>query len=468
MENLLNRTIERIKWLISKANITVYIVIAMIIGVFVGHFSPHFAVELKPLANAFLRMIQALEAPLIFSTLVVGIAGHGDDLKRIGRMAVKCLLYFEVVTTFALIIGLIMVNITRPGSGVDLDRTNNSTLPINHNGVGLSWQHELEKIIPNSFFKAASDNEILQIVFCALMFAVSMFYVEVEHRNTMLKFLESLSHIMFKVVKLVMNYAPIGIGCAIAATVGTSGLKVLINLGQLVAVLYISLIIFALVILLPIALISRIPIKEFLRAVGQPFLIAFATASSESALPKAMENMEAFGVPKKIVSFVIPTGYSFNLDGTSLYLSLAAIFCAQVDGVDLGLGDQILMMLTLMLTSKGVAAVPRASLIILAAVAQQYGISLEPISLILGVDAFMDMARTSINVLGNCLASVVMAKWEGEFRSAEWERERSGGGSVVSSPNGEESPRISQSSVDFETSPLATKKTMKGPYTLVE
>ncbi|PRP77856.1 glutamate-aspartate carrier protein [Planoprotostelium fungivorum] len=410
------------KLVYQKCNITVCIIIAMLIGVIIGHVAPNFAVGLKPLSNVFLRMIQSLEAPLIFSTLVTGIAGHGQDLKRIGRLAIKSLVYFEVVTTFALMLGLLMVNITQPGVGIEYNRSSNTTIvPTGHS---ISWEGELEKIVPSSFFKAAADNEVLQIVFCAIMFAVSMFYVEEEHRNTMLKFLESLSHIMFKVVKLVMYYAPIGIGCAIAATVGKSGLGVLYNLGKLVASLYLTLLLFIICILLPIIFLARLPVREFFRAIGQPFLIAFATASSESALPKAMENMEAYGVPKKIVSFVLPTGYSFNLDGTSLYLSMATLFCAQAEQVDLSIGEQILILFTLMLTSKGVAAVPRASLIILAATVQQYGISIEPISLILGVDAFMDMARTSINVFGNCLAAAVVSKWEGEFRSAEWYQER--------------------------------------------
>lgn len=362
---------------------------------------------------------------MIFSTLVVGIAGHGADMARVGRLALKSIVYFEIVTTFALIIGLLAVNIAKPGSGfVGQMIEDPKDLPTNK---PITWITEMEHIVPEAFFMAMADHKaVLAIVFCAAMFSVAIMKADEESKRVMIAFNSSLSLIMFKVVELIMNYAPIGIGCAIAATVGKFGLGVLVVTGKLVGTLYATLIIFVLIVLLPVLLIGRIPIVQFARAAGPPFLMAFATASSESALPKAMENMVAFGCPPEIVAFVIPTGYSFNLDGSTLYLALAAMFCAQVAGVTKSVGDQIVMMLTLMLSSKGVAAIPRASFIVLIATLGNANIPLYPLSLIMGVDAFMDMARTSINVLGNMTACCIVAKWEGEFRNEAWQARQNG------------------------------------------
>ncbi|KAJ1974097.1 hypothetical protein H4R33_006865 [Dimargaris cristalligena] len=402
------------KWL-GKTNLTFWIVVSVIFGILLGKFAPTVAMRLKPFADIFIAMVKCLVTPLIFSTLVVGIAGHGDDLKAVGRLALKSFIYFEVVTTLALVVGLVFVNLFKPGVGINLDNVSKSE-GEKMSKHDMSWEAELKKIVPTSFYKAAADNEVLQIVFCSLVFAVALIKVKSrEHRVTMLAFLDSLAAIMFDVTALVMMYAPIGIGAALAATIGQNGLEVLINLGKLVGCLYGALVGFVLVILLPIALLARVPLMPFIRAVGRPFLLAFTTASSEAALPIAMENLQAMGVPKNIVAFVLPAGYSFNLDGTTLYLSLAGVFAAQAGNVDFPLGQQILMMFTLILTSKGVAAIPRASLIVLSAALDQFGLPLETIAVIMGVDAFMDMARTSINVLGNCLASVVIARWEGVF-----------------------------------------------------
>ncbi|KAF9329363.1 hypothetical protein BG006_007543 [Podila minutissima] len=406
-----------------KTNLTMWIVLSMIIGVLIGQFAPAFAVEIKPLGELFIRMIQCIVGPLIFSTLVVGIAGHGDDLARVGRLAVKSIVYFEVVTTFALIIGLLSVNLVKPGVGFSMANATNPNITV----VPITWVTELNHIVPDSFFATlANPKAVLALVFCAVMFSVAIMLADPQSKKVMLAFNDSLSKIMFKVVILVMNYAPIGIGAAIASTIGKYGLGSLGAVGKLVGTLYATLIVFAVVVLLPVALMARLPLRDFARAVGGPFLMAFATASSESALPKAMENMVAFGCPPEIVAFVIPTGYSFNLDGSTLYLALAAMFCAQVAGVDKTVGEQIVMMLTLMLTSKGVAAVPRASFIVLIGTLGNANIPLEPLSLILGVDAFMDMARTSINVLGNMTACAVVSRWEGEFRNEEWHMRQSG------------------------------------------
>jgi proton glutamate symport protein len=391
----------------------------MIVGVAVGYFLPDgasgfHATDLQVLSSVFLRMIKSLIVPLLFATLVVGIAGHGDDMKRVGKLALRSIVYFEVVTTIALLVGLLAVNLVKPGLGVNLVAATVDT------GVELaktktSISAVLEHTVPQSFFDAAVRNDALQITFFALIFAVALSRVQGPAKTFMLSACESLSEVMFKFVGIVMKFAPIGIGAAIAVTVGKSGLGVLKNLGVLVLTLYGSLIVFAFVVLLPIALVFKVPIRRFVRAVKEPWLIAFSTASSEAALPRALQNMVQLGVPRRIVSFVLPTGYAFNMDGTTLYLAVASLFVAQAAGINMPLSQQFLMMFTLMLTSKGLAAVPRSSLVILSGTLAQFGLPLQGVAVILGVDALMDMARTSLNVLGNCLATVVMARWEGSF-----------------------------------------------------
>ena len=385
----------------------------MVVGVLIGTFAPQFAVSLKPLSNVFLRMIKSIIVPLIFSTLVVGIAGHGDDMKRVGRLALKSIIYFEVVTTLALVIGLVAVNLVRPGEGVALAGSAEAGKELSHNiqtGTGF-----LEHLVPTSFFDAAAKNEVLQVVFFAVIFAVALSKVQGRSKEFVLAGCEGLADVMFKFTMMVMRFAPIGIGAAIAVTVGQSGLGVLFNLGKLILTLYGALVVFFLAVLLPVALLFRVPLRRFIRAVRSPALIAFSTTSSEAALPLAMQSMEAIGVPRRIVAFVMPTGYSFNLDGSTLYLAVTSVFVAQAAGVPMTLAAQLFMMLTLMITSKGVAAVPRAALVILSGTLTTFGLPLEGVAIILGVDALMDMARTSTNLIGNCLATVVMARWEGEF-----------------------------------------------------
>ena len=398
---------------LRRVSLTQWIVFSMVAGTLLGWFTPGFAVHLQILSTIFLRMIKALIAPLIFGMLVVGIAGHGDDLKRVGRLALRSIVYFEVVTTLALVVGLVCVNVIRPGEGVPIAAASASQ------GAALAATHVsadtvLVHVVPQSIAESAANNEVLQIVFFAVLFGVAVTKVRSGPKQTMLAVCESLSEVMFKFTGLVMAFAPFGIGGAIAYTVGKNGLGVLRGLGLLVGTLYIALIVFAAGVLWPVAALARVPIRRFIRAVKEPWLIAFSTASSEAALPLAMEEMERFGVPRRIVAFVLPTGYSFNLDGSTLYLAVASVFVAQAAGVHMGLGGQLLMMLTLMLTSKGVAGVPRAGLVILSGALTQFGLPLQGVAVIVGVDALMDMARTSINVVGNCLASAVMAKWEGE------------------------------------------------------
>ena len=396
---------------VFKRSLTTWILVSMVLGIEIGLDFPVFSQNLKVLSSIFLRLVKTIIAPILFATLVVGIAGH-SNLKQVGRMGWKSLLYFEVVTTLALIIGLIAINITGAGKGILVPPGLKEELPdIKPQG----WQDVILHIFPENFAKSFYHGDVLPIVVFSIIFGIALAMIPPVKRKPMLDFSESLAEVMFKFTNIIMYFAPFGVGAAIAVTVGHLGLDVLGNLIQLLLTLYAALIVFLLGILLPVALIIRIPIKNFIKAVSEPVSIAFATTSSESALPKAMENMEKFGVPGKIVSFVLPTGYTFNLDGTTLYLSLASVFVAQAAGIHLTWGEQIFMGLTLMLTSKGVAGVPRASLVILLGTAASFGLPLWPIMAILGIDELMDMARTSVNVIGNTLASCVVARWEGEF-----------------------------------------------------
>lgn len=407
--------------LFRRIGLTGWIIIAMIIGIALGWLDHDIwrdttiASVAQPLATLFLRMIKSIVAPLIFSSLVVGIAGHGDDLKQVGRLAFRSILYFELVTTVALFIGLGAVNLVRPGVGVNIAAAS-AEMGQQLASTPTTLSSVLEHTVPTSFFKAAADNEILQIVFFAVLFGIALAQVpNGRGKENVLRFCEGLSEVMFKFTGIVMYFAPIGIGAALAVTIGKNGLGVLGSLIQLVLTLYGALVVFVLGVLFPVALIFKIPVRLFWKWVKEPWLIAFSTASSEAALPLAMENLDKFGVPKRIVAFVLPTGYSFNLDGSTLYLAVASVFVAQAAGVEFTFGNQLLMMLTLMLTSKGVAAVPRASLVILSGTLASFGLPLEGVAVILGVDAVMDMARTSVNLVGNCLASAVMGRWEKEF-----------------------------------------------------
>jgi proton glutamate symport protein len=399
--------------MLKKITLTQWIILSMILGVIIGALFPEESQHLKVVSNIFLRLIKCILVPLVFATLVVGIAGHADDLKAVGRLAVKSIIYFEIVTTLALVIGLVAVNLTEPGVGVSLPPPDPSMVKPPSEKITLS--SVIEHAVPRSFFEAAAANDVLQIVCFAVLFAIALAQTQGSHRTTMLGFCESLTEVMFKFVGLVMKFAPFGIGAAMAYTVGHSGLGVLLNLGKLILTLYGALIVFCLVVLLPIALWARIPIKRFINAVREPAILAFTTTSSDAALPDAMQRLIAFGVPKRIVSFVMPMGYSFNLDGSTLYLAIASVFVAQAAGVELSIGQQVAIMLTLMLTSKGMAGIPRASQVILAGTLVTFGLPLEGVVLIIGVDELMDMARTSVNLMGNCLATAVVARWEGEF-----------------------------------------------------
>jgi proton glutamate symport protein len=397
---------------LRKISLTQWIIISMVIGVIVGRLFPEESQSLRVVSNIFLRMIKCLLVPLVFGTLVVGIAGHSDDLKAVGRLALRSIIYFEIVTTLALVIGLAAVNLTRPGDGVSLPPPGTGGDKVTPPKITFSGI--IEHIVPRSFFEAAAANDVLQVVFFAVLFAIALTQVTGKPRETMIGFCESLTEVMFKFVGVVMKFAPFGIGAALAYTVGHSGLGVLLNLGKLILTLYAALLVFCVVVLLPVALWARVPVRGFLRAVREPALLAFSTTSSDAAMPDAMKRMIAFGVPKRIVSLVMPLGYSFNLDGSTVHLAIASVFVAQAAGVELSLGQQIVIMLTLMLTSKGMAGIPRASQVILAGTLVTFDLPLEGVVLIIGVDELMDMARTTVNLIGNCLATAVMARCEGE------------------------------------------------------
>ena len=411
-----------------RLSLTTQIFIGLGLGILVG-FLIHRFLDHNPTAKAeaiawirvlsriFLSLIKVIIAPLIFSTLVVGIAGAGS-FREIGRIGLKAIIYFEIVTTLALFIGLGAVNWTKPGGGVNLPPEQSAEAQeIAGRAAKITPQDHIVQIFPTSIVKSMAENDVLQIVVFSLLFAAAVSALG-EKGKPMLQMAESLSEVMFKFTNYVMKFAPYGVGAAMAVTVGSKGLGVLRNLGMLILTLYGALAVFIIVVLGTVALIVRLPIRRFISLVKEPMLLAFTTTSSESAFPKAIENMERLGVPRRIVSFVLPMGYSFNLDGSTLYLSLAAIFVAQAANRQLSISEQLLMMLTLMLTTKGIAAVPRAALVVLSGTLASFDLPLEGVALILGIDEIMDMARTATNVLGNCLATVVVARWEGEFNDA--------------------------------------------------
>ncbi|WP_207432599.1 dicarboxylate/amino acid:cation symporter [Sabulibacter ruber] len=395
----------------QKKSLTTWILVSMVIGAEIGYSFPVFAQNLNVLSKIFLKMVKTIIAPLIFATLVVGIAGH-SNLKQVGKMGVKALVYFEIVTTIALFIGLAAINISRAGDGIVLkgQTSDEITAP-----PAQTWQDIILHIFPENIAKSVAEGQVLQIVVFSVLFGIALAMLNERRRRPLLEVTESLAETMFKFTNIIMYFAPLAVGAAIAYTVGHMGFGILVNLFKLLATLYVALIAFLLLVLLPAALLFRIPVKMFVNAIAGPVSIAFATTSSEAALPRAMEAMESIGVPRKVVAFVMPMGYSFNLDGSTLYLSLASIFVAQAAGIEMPWEQQLLMVFTLMLTSKGIAGVPRASLVILLGTAASFNLPVEPIFIILGIDELMDMARTSVNVIGNCLATAVIARWEGEF-----------------------------------------------------
>jgi proton glutamate symport protein len=396
---------------IRRRSLTSWILVGLLAGAELGHDAPDIALKLQFLGAIFLRLIKVIIAPLLFGTLVVGIAGHAD-LKKVGRLGIKSLIYFEIVSTIALLIGFVAINISRAGEGVRLPpvAASESLNATPHTATQL-----ITDIFPENIAKSVAEGQVLQVVVFSILFAMALALVPEPKRRPLLALAESLSETMFKFTNIVMLAAPIGVFGAVAYTVGHLGLGVMLPLAKLLATMYVALVVFITCVLLPIAVIARVPIKRFLSAAAEPVTIAFATASSEAALPRAMEEMEALGVPRETVAFVLPTGYSFNLDGSSLYQSLALLFVAQAAGIHLTIAQQGVMLLTLLISSKGTAGVARASLVIVFAAATSFHLPTEPLFLLFAIDQLMDMGRTAVNVLGNCLASVVIARWENEF-----------------------------------------------------
>lgn len=404
---------------IQRRSLTVWIFVSMILGIEVGYTFPEASLQLNVLSNIFLRLIKTIIAPLIFSTLVVGIAAH-SNLSQVGRMGVKAIIYFEVVTTIALFLGLGAINLTQAGKGATMEA---QQAQVDRANDLLQQKHDSHNFIldifPENIAKSVAENQVLQVVVFSILFGIALAQLSEQKKKPMLEFSEGLSEVMFKFTDLVMYLAPLAVGGALAYTIANMGFGVLGNLLKLLGTLYLALIAFILLVLVPIGLIIKLDFRKFIKAISEPVSIAFATSTSEAALPKAMENLVKMGIPKKIVAFVLPTGYSFNLDGSTLYLSLASVFIAQVSGIDLTLGQQIQMVLILMLTSKGVAGVRGASFLILVSTVASLGLDPQKAFAILAIDALMDMGRTTVNVIGNCLATVVVAKWEGEYNNSE-------------------------------------------------
>lgn len=403
----------------QNIKLTRYIIISLILGIVVGILFPAFAVKLSPLAMMFLNMVKMIIAPLLFATLVIGIAGHGD-IKSLGKIGIKTIVYFEIVTVVALFIGLGVGHFTQPGAGLENLTTNVSSTymdavtAMGHSSTHASLRELVVDIFPSSVIKSMAEGNLLQIVVFSLFFALAICAVGQKAKPVM-DLLNSVSEIMFKFTEYVMWFAPVGVFAAIASTIGNSGIGILKNYVKIVFSLYFALIVFLVFIIILVCKIVKIPILGLISTLKDPALLAFSTASSEAALPKAMEQMEKFGVPKNIVGFVMPTGYTFNLDGSTLYLSMAVLFATQLVGIELSLQHQLIIMLALMFTSKGVAGVPRAALVVLAGTLSSLNYPLIGVAILLGIDQILDMGRTTVNLVGNCIATIFIARWENEF-----------------------------------------------------
>jgi proton glutamate symport protein len=394
-----------------EIGLTAWIFIALIFGLGLGIWFPDLAHTIKPLRTVFLNGVKCIIAPLIFSSIVMGINSSGG-VKNLGRLGFRALVWFELATTLALAIGLFFVNWLRPGDGLSVGHQIDPLLAqAAQNKMSLAGF--LEHLLPQNFIDAIAKGDVLQIVIFSVIFGIALLMAG-EKGKPVLNFCDGLSHVMFKFTELIMKMAPIGVGAAMAGSVAEHGLSVLLPMAKLVGTLYLALLVFVLLVLIPGLVWAKVNIKAFLKELHPSLALAFATTSSESAYPGALQSLEKMGVPNRIASFVLPLGYSFNLDGSTLYLAIASIFIAQAAHIEMSISSQLSMMLMLMLTTKGVAAVPRASLVVLSATLAAFGLPLEGIVLIMGVDEFMDMARTSVNLLGNCVATTIVSRWEGE------------------------------------------------------
>ena len=407
----------------SSKKLTLYILIALVLGILFGWLCPSWAIKMQPLGEMFLRMVKMIIAPLIFATLTVGIAGHGD-VKSLGKIGFKAIIYFEIATTLALFIGLFMANILRPGDGFNIDISSvsiNAVEKMQTIYTSHSLSHMIINSIPTSVIDSMAKGDLLQIVVFTIFFSLAICAVGQKARPV-LEIMQSVCEIMFKFTEYVMKFAPIGVFGAISATIGQNGIGVLASYAKLIGITYLSLVVFVVLVLIVACKIIRVSFRSLMKTIKEPALLAFTTASSEAALPKGMELMEKFGVPKSIVSFVMPMGYTFNLDGSTLYLTLATLFCAQIAGIDLSIEQQLMIMLTLMLTSKGIAGVPRVSLVILTGTLTSFGLPVAGVAILLGIDQILDMGRTTVNLIGNCIATAVVARWENDFDHEKMEK----------------------------------------------
>lgn len=400
----------------GSKKLTLNIFIALVAGILFGWLLPQYAVKMQPLGDIFLRMVKMIIAPLIFATLTVGIAGHGD-VKNLGKIGLKTIIYFEIATTIALVLGLLMANILKPGVGFNIDVSSVSMVAVENmqnSPEGHTLVQMLVDAVPVSIVDAMAKGDLLQIVVFAIFFSLAICAVGQKARPV-LEVLQSMCEIMFKFTEYVMKFAPLGVFGAISYTIGLNGIEILYNYAKLIGITYFALIVFVAIVLAVACKIIKVPFLGLLRTIKDPALLAFTTASSEAALPKAMDRMEKFGVPKSIVSFVMPMGYTFNLDGSTLYLTLATLFCAQIAGIDLSIEQQLMIMCTLMLTSKGIAGVPRVALVILTGTLTSFNLPVVGVAILLGIDQILDMGRTTINLIGNCVAAAVVACWEKDF-----------------------------------------------------
>lgn len=404
------------------------IVAALILGIIVGavlHNQEESRVWLvnnilSPAGDIFIRLIKMIVIPIVISTLIVGIAGVGDA-KKLGRIGLKTIIYFEVITTVAIIVGITLANVFQPGHGIDMSTL--ATVDISQYEKTTeqvqSGSHSLVStilaLIPSNLFASMAKGDILPIIFFSVLFGLGLSSLPKETKEPLLKVFKAVSESMFKVTHMIMRYAPIGVFGLISVTVANFGFASLVPLAKLVVLVYFAIIFFALVVLGSVAKLCKLSIWTLIKILKDELILAYSTASSETVLPRIIEKMEAYGAPKSITSFVVPTGYSFNLDGSTLYQSIAAIFIAQLYGIELSIGQEIVLVLTLMVTSKGIAGVPGVSFVVLLATLGSVGIPLEGLAFIAGVDRILDMARTALNVVGNALAVLVIAKWEHQF-----------------------------------------------------
>ncbi|PIJ50374.1 glutamate/aspartate:proton symporter GltP [Erwinia sp. OLTSP20] len=411
-----------------KVSLAWQILIALVLGIVTGailHNHPEnrdwLVINiLKPAGDIFIHLIKMIVVPIVVSTLVVGISGMGDA-KKLGRIGVKTIVYFEVITTVAIVVGITLANLFQPGAGIDMSTLTTvdisqykaTTEQVENAPHGLVTT--LLSLIPQNIFAAMAKGDMLPVIFFSVLFGLGMSSLPAEHREPLVQVFRSVSETMFKVTNMIMRYAPVGVFALLAVTVASFGFSSLWPLAKLVILVYAAILFFAFVILGGVARLCQLRVTTLMRILKDELILAYSTSSSETVLPRIMEKMEAYGAPKAISSFVVPTGYSFNLDGSTLYQSIAAIFIAQMYGINLSLGEEIILVLTLMVTSKGIAGVPGVSFVVLLATLGSVGIPLEGLAFIAGVDRIMDMARTALNVIGNALAVLVIAKWENQF-----------------------------------------------------